>query len=68
MKVQTNLGKYVNTRFDMHVSDGSRKAIQKDEEYVERQNRMKEVCLNCTKKKCSGTDRCFKNERNNGND
>ena len=39
--------------------------VEKNPEKVEQQNKIKQVCLNCTKKKCRGTKECFMREKNN---
>ena len=36
----------------------------KTPEEVEKENRIKDVCLNCKKKVCKGSQRCFEKERN----
>lgn len=35
----------------------------KDPEKVARENREKEICLNCTQKKCFGSQKCFNEHR-----
>lgn len=65
MKTQTNWTKYINKNYLVHTRDESGKpAPERDPEEVARENREKEVCLNCTKKKCTGTYNCFRKERN----
>ena len=62
MKTRTNYVKYDN-RLTICTADESGKIIQKDEKKVEQQNKIKEVCLKCTKKKCRGSDKCFEKEK-----
>ena len=63
MKTRTNFTKY-DHKWALHTTDESGKAAEKDEKKIEAQNKIKDVCLNCTKKKCRGSDECFKKERN----
>lgn len=37
---------------------------KKDEELIKRINEDKKVCLECTKEKCYGGERCFLNMKN----
>lgn len=68
MRVQTNLSKYVNKRFDLHTAKASGEIDQRySAEEIEERNEIKDVCLNCKKKKCSGTDKCFKKEKEKKN-
>lgn len=67
MRTRINLTKY-NNKWDMHTIDETGKAIRKDAEKIERQNKTKEICLTCTKKKCRGTDKCFAKERSKNGD
>jgi hypothetical protein len=68
-EVRINCDKYLNKCWGA-VSLPSRDAEEvshKDEKQIERRNKEREVCLNCTKKKCSGTYECFRKERNKRN-
>ncbi len=60
--------KYSHTKYDIHTVDETGKVVVKDAEEIERQNRNKEICLNCKKKKCTGTNLCFEKERKLRND
>lgn len=66
MQILTNAntfyGKYPH-KFTFHTTDESGEVKQRDPKEVERENRLKEICLNCTRKKCSGSDKCFARER-----
>lgn len=64
MKVKTNPSKYGNGLYALHKVDETGRVAQKDEERIRQANEEKEICLNCTKKKCMGTKRCFDKERN----
>lgn len=64
MRVKVNLGKYANKRYEFHTAKDLGESVQKNPEEIERLNKKKDICLNCTKKKCTGTDRCFEKERN----
>lgn len=69
MRATTNWKKYANKQYIVHTRDESGAvAPGRDPEEVARANREKDVCLNCTKKKCSGTYACFRKERNKKND
>lgn len=35
---------------------------------IEKENRDKDICLHCTKPTCSGSDKCFRKERNRKHD
>lgn len=50
------------------VNETGKAAREKNPEKVARENRNKEICLNCTKRKCSGTAECFRAERDKEND
>lgn len=63
MPTQTNFWKYPH-KINMYIVDESGEAAMINKEEIERQNRIKDVCLNCNKKKCYGTDKCFNKERN----
>jgi hypothetical protein len=47
----------------LRKADETGKSVWKDEAKIEQQNREREICLNCTKKKCKGTAKCFEKER-----
>ena len=60
-----NCKKYNNKRLIVHTVDERGTAAQKrDPAIIERENAEKQICLNCTKAKCSGTRECFNKERN----
>lgn len=62
-QVRTNLGKYRNLGvFNLHVADETRKGSYKPKTTGRHLENI-EVCLNCTKEKCNGTQRCFNSER-----
>lgn len=63
MRTRINFTKYDN-KWTLHTIDESGKVAEKDAKEIEEQNKIKDVCLNCTKTKCRGTDRCFERERN----
>lgn len=46
---------------------GSDPIPERDPKEVERANKIKNVCLNCTKEKCKGGEYCFKKERDRQN-
>jgi hypothetical protein len=48
----------------LRKADETGKAVRRNEAKIEQQNRECEICLNCTKKKCKGTAKCFEKERN----
>ena len=62
-----NIEKYANKRYNIHTVTDPGKAEQKDEKEIEKRNKNKDVCLECIKKKCSGTEKCFEKERRNKN-
>lgn len=62
MKVEINRHKYLNKR-ELRTIDESGEAVIRDEKEIEAQNKIKEVCLRCTKKKCTGSEECFEKER-----
>ena len=64
MKVGVNYSKYVNGMQSLRKTKQTGVPVKNDEERIEQQNREKEICLNCTKKKCRGTKKCFEKERN----
>lgn len=66
MNVKTNFRKYTY-KTGMHISDRG-EPVHKNKEEIERQNKIKEVCLNCTKKKCKGSDKCFEKRKEQEND
>lgn len=66
MNVKTNFRKYTY-KTGLHVADNG-EAVHKNEKEVERQNKIKEVCLNCTKEKCSGSRECFEKRKDMKND
>ena len=51
----------------MTVDGGGEPVPCKTPEEVEKANRIKNVCLNCKKKVCKGSERCFEKERNKNN-
>ena len=56
--------KYPFKKYNLHTVDyNARDPVVKDEKEIERQNREKDICLLCTKKKCIGTEECFERER-----
>lgn len=64
MRVNTNVSKYVNRRYVINAVKSQGDIEQKyDAEEIERRNKIKDVCLNCTKAKCNGSQRCFNSER-----
>jgi hypothetical protein len=64
VKVGFNHAKYANGLDNLRKVDHSGKTVNRNEEKIEQQNREREICLNCTKKKCRGTRNCFEKERN----
>lgn len=44
------------------LDDSGEPARARDAKAIERENRMKQVCLNCTQPKCRGTKKCFEKE------
>lgn len=64
MNVNINMDKYDFKNYNRHTIDESGKVALKDEREIELINKEKEVCLNCTKKKCKGHRSCFEKERN----
>ena len=50
-----------NPRLAVSVSD--HESAQKNADKIERKNKMRQVCLNCTKEKCNGGRSCFLKER-----
>lgn len=71
MSVMINVGisneKYLN-KCEFHTRDESGIAAEeRDPKEIERENKIKEVCLNCTKAKCRGTRKCFEKERDKRN-
>ena len=66
---QTDMRRLRNFAPSLRVQrDCGERVPEKKIEEVERENANKQVCLNCTKKRCSGTARCFKKERDKKND
>ena len=63
MRTKINFTKYGN-KWNLHTIDESGKIAERDEKEIEAQNKIKDVCLNCTKKKCRDTKLCFEKERN----
>jgi hypothetical protein len=48
----------------MHTTDERGAMVhRRDPALIAQENAEKEICLNCTKKKCSGTRECFNKER-----
>lgn len=66
MNVKTNFRKYTY-KTGMRISDRG-EPVHKNEKEIERQNKIKEVCLTCTKKKCKGSDKCFEKRKEQEND
>ena len=61
---QTDMTRSANFIRGLRVSPvGAEPARHKDEEAVKRENENRDVCLNCTKEKCTGTAACFRKER-----
>lgn len=67
MRTLTNRIKYANKRDTFHtVDDSVGKAKLNDKRKLE--SEMVEVCLNCKKKKCTGTRLCYEKELEKRND
>jgi hypothetical protein len=62
-EVNTNWQKYVNKFSFISISGKGDHAPEKDPAQIERENKIKEICLNCTKEKCTGGRSCFERER-----
>lgn len=61
--VRTNLGKYRNLgAFNLHTANETGKGRYKPKTTGKALENI-EVCLNCTKAKCNGSQRCFNDER-----
>lgn len=45
------------------LDDSGESAHVRNPKAVEEENRNKNVCLNCTKKRCTGSALCFRKER-----
>lgn len=61
---QTNFSKTNNFSASLRVSaDSNDPAPERDAEEIKRENAIKDICLNCTKEKCKGTEKCFLKER-----
>lgn len=63
---QTNLNKHYRSGglvsfLKMYTGEGEVRT--KSPAQVEHENEIKNVCLNCTKETCSGTDECYRAER-----
>ena len=67
-KVNTNWSKYRNTIGWNTAKQTGELAPERDPEKVEQANKVKEVCLNCKKKKCTGDWKCYRKERDRIND
>ena len=64
INAQTNDQKYAHRFYIRTTDESGMPTSEKDLEEIERENANKEVCLNCTKKRCKGSEECFKKERN----
>lgn len=63
--ILTNCKKYANKQYIVHTVDQSGSmSRRRDPDLIAQENAEKQICLNCTKKKCSGTRECFNKERN----
>ena len=60
--------KYVNKSSNIQtvVDPGERDQPYSTEE-IEQRNKVKDVCLNCKRKKCTGTKLCYEKERKKEN-
>lgn len=70
MKVEINRDKYINKIDVYHTIDDSgdfNEITEKDEKEIEERNKIKLVCLECTKEKCTGNQKCFNEERKKRN-
>lgn len=67
VSAQTNLNKHYRRNggygalIKMDTGEGEVKV--KSPARVEKENEIKNVCLNCKKKRCTGSDECFRAER-----
>lgn len=62
--IHTNPKKYANKQYIMHTTDERGAMVhRRDPALIAQENAEKEICLNCTKKKCSGTRECFNKEK-----
>lgn len=52
-----------NPRLAVGVGDPESAKKKADEDEIERKNKMRQVCLNCTKEKCNGGRTCFLKEK-----
>lgn len=62
-EVGINYTKYANKEYIHHVVDPGEREQPYDPEQIEHLNKIKDVCLNCKKKKCTGTKLCYEKER-----
>ncbi len=62
--IQTNCKKYANKQYIMHTTDERGTMVQRrNPALIAQGNAEKEICLNCTKKKCSGSYEWFKKRK-----
>ena len=66
--VNTNWQKCYNKLGGLRMAEQGDPLPEKDPVKVAKENKIKEVCLNCKKKKCSGGRSCFERERKKMND
>lgn len=60
---QTSFEKRHHMVFGRALDDIGEPLPVQDPEKVKKENAIKDVCLNCTKEKCKGSEKCFMKER-----